>query len=78
MDLLTKLEVSDNVSYYNEGHGRKDVTLAFVWDKKYDRDAQLILSSTKVLEVTEKSVARREITIDDCFNEFKKPEILDE
>jgi hypothetical protein len=30
-DLLRKLEVDDNISFYNEGRGRKDVSLAFVW-----------------------------------------------
>ena len=30
-DLLKKLGVDDNVSFYNEGRGRKDVTLALIW-----------------------------------------------
>ena len=29
-DLLKKLDVDDNVSYYNEGNGKKDVTLGLI------------------------------------------------
>jgi len=38
VDLLKKLNVEDNTSYYNEGRGRKDVTLAFTWSSDFNDD----------------------------------------
>lgn len=86
-DLFKKLGVEDNVSYYNEGKGRKDVTLALVWSSDFSDDIQKLLSGVESMKppanadgtATEDEVdEKKEITIDDCFNEFKKPEILDE
>ena len=80
-DLLKKLNVDDNISYYNEGKGRKDVTLAFTWSSDFKQDVQKILSSVQEFprqNADESIDEQRDITIDDCFNEFKKPEILDE
>ena len=36
LDLLQKVDVTDNISYYNEGRGRKDVTIFFRWSSQFD------------------------------------------
>jgi len=45
LDLLKKLEVDDNISYYNEGKGRRDVTLAFILSKEFEDKFQTLLST---------------------------------
>lgn len=81
LDLLKKLDVQDNISYFNEGKGRKDVTLAFIWSSDFQTGIQKLLSSVHSLNKTagdDDLDENKDITIDDCFNEFKKSEILDE
>jgi hypothetical protein len=81
--ILEKLGVQDNVSFYGGQRGKKDLILNMVWQKDFLPDIQSCLSSvdrgvrTKN-ENFQEEAERAEITIDDCFEEFKKPEILDE
>lgn len=82
LDILQKLDVTDNVSFYNEGRGRKDVTIAFRWASQFDAGIQRVLSSQTMPPIREgvntEVQEKKDVTIDDCFNEFKKSEILDE
>lgn len=52
-DLLQKLNVEDNVSYYNHGKGRKDITLGLVWSKDFLDDIQKLLSSVDPMKALE-------------------------
>lgn len=64
------------------------MTLALVWSSDFTEEIQKLLSSVENMkrqDVDEKAGLakdaadeKKDITIDDCFDEFKKPEILDE
>ncbi len=82
--MLHKVGAEDNVSFYSNKHGKNDFILNLVWHKEFDASFQKHLSSvsneTPIAEGFNPSedTDKKEITIDDCFDEFKKPEILDE
>lgn len=87
LDLLQKIGVEDNVSYYNEGKGKHDITLRMVWQKDFNETIWTHLSSvekTKRVDIDESKgevdmlEEQKEITIYDCFEEFSNSEMLDE
>ena len=85
LDLLHKIGVEDNVSQYagRRNGGRKDLILNIVWQKDFDYEIQKFLSGVDKLDRVNKNgdgheTEKEEPSIDNCFNEFRKPEILDE
>lgn len=88
LDLMQKIPVEDNVSYYNGGKGRRDLTLHLRWQRDFKDAFQTHLSSVEKArrididetlgENDDMKDHQQEITIDDCFDEFSKPEMLDE
>mgnify|MGYP002633380866 CR=1 FL=1 len=82
--MLHKVGVEDNVSYYGN-RGAQDFILNIVWNGKFHtKKANPFishLSGSKLPEVKNTPTEENEVktvTIDDCFDEFKKSEMLDE
>lgn len=83
LDMLHKVGVEDNVSFYNGKKGKSDMILNLVWNKDFEKLLQRHLSGVEEgkrvdTSENEKEEKNSEISISDCFDEFKKPEILDE
>ena len=77
--MLQKLGVDDNVSFYNGNCGKQDFILNVVWHKAFLGDIQNHLSAIKNGVRLKTSSAQDKIfTIEDCFKEFNKPELLDD
>lgn len=84
LDYLHKVGVEDNISFYQSRGGKSDLILQLHWHSDFDKSLQRHLSGVvdmafldekaKVFEERENS----SISIDDCFNEFKREEMLDE
>ena len=84
LDYLHKVGVEDNISFYQSRGGKSDLILQLHWHSDFDKSLQRHLSGVvdgnyvnaevNVFEERENS----SISIDDCFNEFKKEEMLDE
>jgi len=79
--MLHKVGVEDNTSYYGN-RGSRDFILNVVWNKAFnDKKLDKHLSGSKPPEIkNEQTVSQdnKTVTIDDCFDEFKKSEMLDE
>jgi hypothetical protein len=83
--MLHKVGVEDNVSYYGN-RGSQDFILNIVWNKSFQNKKSpttfiSYLSGSKPPEIKNAPEAENEmkiVTIDDCFDEFKKSEMLDE
>lgn len=81
--MLHKVGVEDNNSFYNNEKGKGDFILNLVWQQDFDPQLQRHLSSVQGeadrVETYDASQENRkiEVAIDDCFEEFKKPELLD-
>jgi len=83
--MLHKVGVEDNVSYYGN-RGSQDFILNIVWNKSFQVRGKVPtfishLSAGKAPEIKNTPEAENEVktvTIDDCFDEFKKSEMLDE
>ena len=84
LDMLQKVGQEDNISFYHGDKGRKDFILNLVWAAEFESPFQRHLSAVQGeherVETFDPSAENRktEVTIDDCFEEFKKPELLDE
>ena len=94
LDMLDKLGVDDNASFYNENGGRNDFILNVVWHKDVPQDvlryvtglrpaARVDEDQTEDDEVVDTYTRKfgeesETLTLDACFAEFKKPELLDE
>ena len=86
--MLQKFGIEDNISFYSNSHkdgrGKRDFILNLVWAAEFEPPLQRHLSGVQgeheILESDDQSTEnkRMDVTIDDCFQEFKKPEILDE
>lgn len=84
IDLLNKIGVDDNISYYGDNRGRHDLILNMYWSEYFDK--LFIKHLSGMAEgvridgggADEEQQEAASITIEDCFNEFKKTEILDE
>jgi len=82
LDLLHKVGVEDNVSFYDE-RGKRDVILNMVWHADFE-DAfikQLSgMAQGKKLENAPEEILEdgQTITLKDCFEEFRRPEMLDD
>ena len=44
-DLIKNLHIDDNISYYNEGKGKKDITMVFICSSEFECEIQKLLSS---------------------------------
>jgi hypothetical protein len=82
--MLHKVGVEDNTSFYHNDKGKSDFILNLVWHSDFESNLQRHLSSVQgeaerveTYDVT-KEASKIDVSIDDCFEEFKKPEILDE
>jgi hypothetical protein len=83
LDMLHKIGVEDNVSFYSNKGGKADFILNLVWQRDFDKCFQKHLSSVSDLdrkEVIDKENVKQSsnVSIDDCFAEFRKEELLDE
>jgi hypothetical protein len=80
--MLHKVGQEDNTSYYNQGSGKADFILNVVWHWSFDKTMQRILSSNELAETVEgyneEDDDKKTVTIQDCFSEFEKTEILDQ
>ena len=81
--MLHKVGVEDNVSYYGN-RGGQDFILNIVWSKAFNSKSKSFISflsassNPKTKNETETKTEIKTLTIDDCFDEFKKSEMLDE
>lgn len=83
LDLLHKIGVEDNVSFY-DNRGKRDVILSIVWHSDFEdtfikqlsgmTTAKKLDSAPQDSEIEE----TQQITLRDCFEEFRKPEMLDD
>jgi len=83
LDMLHKVGVEDNVSFYNGKNGRSDFVLDLIWHGSFEKAFQRHLSAVQDGKRMDAGDADDEnksqnVNIDDCFAEFKSPEILDE
>lgn len=83
LDMLNKVGADDNVSFYSNKGGKSDFILNLNWNQDFEKVFQKHLSSVQDAEVinTDEDFnedAKQKITISDCFNEFKREEMLDE
>jgi hypothetical protein len=84
LDMLHKIGVEDNVSFYGEKRGKNDLILNLIWHRSFESFFQRHLSSVQgeapVVDTFDvnKDDLKKDVTINDCFDEFKKPEILDQ
>lgn len=89
LDMLHKVGVEDNISFYSNKGGKNDLILNLVWQRDFDKSFQKHLSSVGDLadKRTEKysggddkggSNQKNNVSIDDCFAEFRREELLDE
>mmetsp|Transcript_13296 Transcript_13296/g.22576 ORF Transcript_13296/g.22576 Transcript_13296/m.22576 type:complete len:204 (-) Transcript_13296:215-826(-) len=79
--MLHKVGQEDNVSYFGNGHGKKDFVLNMVWQSQFDKPIQRHLSSNEEAKRLENVVIEKPkstVHMDECFDEFKKTELLDE
>lgn len=81
--MLQKVGVEDNTSYYgsNGPKGNRDFILNLVWHQDFTKNLDKHLSASNKCEVKREmpnSQSNKKLDLDDCFNEFKKSEILDE
>lgn len=83
LDMLHKVGVEDNSSFYQKD-GKSDLILNLVLNREFDFSLIRHLSGVKEgkrvnqQDGVDEENANKDITISDCFNEFSKPEILDE
>jgi uncharacterized UBP type Zn finger protein len=82
--MLHKVGVEDNISFYHGERGKSDLILNLVWQGEFEGNLQRHLSSVQgeadrveTYDVS-KEAKKIDVAIDDCFEEFKKPEILDQ
>ena len=84
LDMLHKIGVEDNVSFYGEKRGKNDFILNLIWQRNFEVHFQRHLSSVQgeapLVDTYDqnKEDQKKDVSIDDCFDEFKKPEILDQ
>ena len=83
LDMLHKVGVEDNISFYNNKKGKGDLILNLVWNKDFEKLLQRHLSGVEEGKRVDKQGDQgeeksSEVSISDCFDEFKRPEILDE
>lgn len=83
LDMLHKVGSEDNISYYSSGQGKSDFILNIVWHEDFQKEWQTHLSSMVKALINEEASNNREadedgITMQDCFQEFRKEEILDQ
>jgi len=86
LDMLHKVGVDDNTSFYQGKNGKSDFIINLIWHTDFDKSFQKHLSGVvtgvhveREEEENELETGQKEgLTIDDCFKEFKREEILDE
>jgi hypothetical protein len=87
LDLLHKIGVEDNLSFYGGGSayklGKQDVIFEMIWQTDFEDNfiKQLSgMSQAKFLDgfVQEIIGNNKKITLNDCFDQFRTPEMLDE
>lgn len=84
LDMLNKIGVDDNESFYGDNRGKHDLILDMVWAESFQKQFIKHLSGMEEGKRIDGGAADSEpneqktVSIEDCFNEFKKTEILDE
>jgi hypothetical protein len=84
LDMLNKIGVDDNISYYGDNRGKQDFILNMVWADSFHKHFIKHLSGMEEGKRIDGGGAGDEqneqsaISIEDCLTEFKKPEVLDE
>lgn len=80
LDLLHKVGQEDNVSFFHNGRGKRDLILNVVWNREIKKDFVKHLSSHETLKPIKEIQEQKGdgvLTIEDCFSEYGKSEILD-
>ena len=84
LDMLHKIGVEDNISFYGDNRGKSDLVIDMVWSERFRKSFVKHLSGQEEGKRVDGGAEDEQtdetscITIEDCFNEFKKTEILDE
>lgn len=82
--MLEKIGVDDNISFYGENRGKHDLILDMDWSssftKLFMKHLSGMIEGVRIDEAQDdqSQFESKEISIEDCFCEFKKTEILDE
>lgn len=82
--MLNKIGVDDNVSFYSDNKGRHDLIIDIIWADVFNKNFIKHLSGMEEGKRIDgggndaQGEEQAAVTIEDCFNEFKKTEILDE
>ena len=80
LDLLHKIGVGDNVSFYNNNHGKSDLILNMLWQRDFDETFIMSLSSMtiapKLATAPADSLMEKEITLQDYFRAISRPKML--
>jgi hypothetical protein len=84
VDMLNKMGVDDNLSFYGDNRGKHDFIINICWADSFTKGFIKHLSGMEEgkridgnsgNDMDDESGA---LSIEDCFNEFKRTEILDE
>lgn len=84
LDMLHKIGVEDNVSFYDSRRnaGKSDLILNIVWQRDFnDQFIKQLSGMTSGKKLAADDSGNDEdggINLMDCFEEFRKPEMLDE
>jgi hypothetical protein len=83
LDMLHKVGVEDNISYYAGKGGKSDFVLNIVWHSSFTTEFKKHLCGVNEKpkldnQMEDETQDRQKVTIADCFNEFRKEELLDE
>lgn len=81
--MLHQIGVEDNVSFYDNKKGKHDVILDMVWARDFqDMFIKQLSGMTSAVKAGNDRDAEieesQQITLMDCFQEFRKPEMLDD
>eukprot|EP00347_Sterkiella_histriomuscorum_P018454 403345455 len=86
-DFMMKIGIENNISFYTEGYkrGKNDVIFEIVWNPKIEKqffDAfQTAVSFPGQKQLSQPTTQKDEssaITLQDCLEEFERPEMLDQ
>ena len=84
LDMLHKIGVEDNVSFYEakRNSGKSDLILNIIWQRDFNEQFIKQLSGmTTGKKITSDEAGNDDeggIALKDCFEEFRKPEMLDD
>ena len=83
LDMLHRIGVEDNVSFYGGSKGKRDFILNILWQRDFEDAFIKQLSGMQTAPLVgspsnNENENSGEITLNDCFEEFRRPEMLDD